>query len=120
MRRVIARRIQSQNKSHYAHWSKVHAEKNAWKLLLRQAFGIHPEPCAVPVAMAIISYRARLLDYANLVGGAKPIPDCLIELGWIKDDSPKWFSCKYRQVQVKRCDECTVIILRNNIKNGGR
>ena len=51
------------------------------------------------VRLRIVSYRNRLVDFANLVGGAKPIPDCLQRLGYIVDDSPKWFECDYQQIQ---------------------
>ena len=53
------------------------------------------------------SYRTRLVDYANLVGGAKPIPDCLIRLGYLRDDTPRWFHCEYFQCQVTKAEERT-------------
>ena len=40
------------------------------------------------VHLCIRSYRTRLIDFGNLVGGAKIIPDCLQKLGYIFDDSP--------------------------------
>jgi hypothetical protein len=40
----------------------------------------------------------REFDWANLVGGAKPIPDALKRLGVIFDDSPAHFKCSYDQV----------------------
>lgn len=61
----------------------------------------------------IVSYRSVLLDYGNLVGGAKPIPDCLRDLGWIKDDSPAWFECEYVQHKCPRKDEVTIIVVKN-------
>lgn len=42
----------------------------------------------------------RELDYGNMVGGAKPIPDVLIEMGTIVDDKPAHFACNYLQ---RRC-----------------
>lgn len=39
--------------------------------------------------ITITSYRKRILDYGNLVGGSKPIPDVLIKNGYIYDDGPK-------------------------------
>ncbi len=61
------------------------------------------------VVIAIRSYRARLLDYGNLVAGAKPIPDCLKRLGVIHDDSPKWFDCTYTQYAASPEDRRTEI-----------
>jgi hypothetical protein len=61
------------------------------------------------VSLTITSYRNRLLDYGNLVGGCKAIPDCLIQLGYMHDDAPKWLDSTYRQHQVPRAQERTVI-----------
>lgn len=58
----------------------------------------------------IISYRKRLLDYGNLVGGAKPIPDALVALGWLWDDSPEWSEVVYEQVKVKNGERTEVVI----------
>jgi hypothetical protein len=105
---IIPRRIPSQNASQYAHWSTYTRERDAWFLLLR----VHlppRRPVQAPVSMAIRSYRVRLLDYANLVGGAKPIPDCLKRLGYLHDDGPTWFQCRYEQFQVPRALERTEI-----------
>lgn len=98
---TIARRLPSQNDSLYRHWKAYTTERDAWFVLLRAQ--LPPmRPVEHPVRMAIRSYRSRLMDYANLVGGAKPIPDCLIRLGYLKDDSPTWFSCTYEQFQVPK------------------
>jgi hypothetical protein len=44
-------------------------------------------------------YRAgkRPYDYSNLMRGEKPIVDCLVARGLLKDDSPKWFEGIYKQ-----------------------
>ncbi len=106
---VIRRRVPSQNASMYRHWSAYTAERDAWFVLLRCQLPPRRAPPEVAVRMAIRSYRQRLVDFANLVGGAKPIPDCLIRLGYLKDDSPKWFNCEYLQLQVKKSEERTEI-----------
>ena len=103
---VIRRRVPSQNQSQYRHWSLYHQEKEAWYILLRAQFTPR-KPAEEPVRMVLRSYRTRLVDYANLVGGAKPIPDALIRLGWLKDDSPRWFHCEYYQFEVRKPDERT-------------
>ena len=87
---TIARRVPSQNTNQYRHWSHYAKERDTWFLLLRAQLPPRP-PVDRPVHMLLRSYRNRLVDYANLVGGAKPIPDCLIRLGHLKDDGPKWF-----------------------------
>ncbi len=103
---VIRRKVPSQNASMYRHWSAYTAERDAWFVLLRAKLSPR-QAIAAPVRMAIRSYRTRLIDFANLVGGAKPIPDCLIRLGYLKDDSPRWFECDYQQHQVAKGDERT-------------
>lgn len=103
---TIARRVPSQNQSQYRHWSKYAKERDTWFLLLRAQLPPR-QPVTTPVSIVLRSYRNRLVDYANLVGGAKPIPDTLIKLGYLKDDSPQWFHCDYHQIQVPRADERT-------------
>jgi len=105
---VIARRLPSQNDSMYRHWRSYTRERDAWYLLIRSRLPPR-QPVEVAVRLAIRSYRLRLVDYANLVGGAKPIPDVLIRLGWLKDDSPQWFTCTYEQFRVTKGEERTEI-----------
>ncbi len=106
---IIKRRVPSQNRSQYRHWSAYARERDAWFLLIRSQLPPLAQPVAEPVRIALRSYRTRLVDFANLVGGAKPIPDALQRLGWIKDDSPRWFFCDYHQFQVPKADERTEI-----------
>jgi hypothetical protein len=105
---TIRRRVPSQNESMYRHWKRYTTERDTWFVLLRAQLPPRVQ-ATVPVRLAIRSYRIRLVDYANLVGGAKPIPDCLIRLGYLKDDSPHWFSCTYEQFLVPKADERTEI-----------
>lgn len=105
---VIKRKLPSQNDSMYRHWKAYTSERDTWFVLLRVQLPPR-KPVEVPVRMAIRSYRARLIDYANLVGGAKPIPDCLIRLGYLKDDSPQWFSCTYEQLLAPLAERRTEI-----------
>ena len=112
---TIKRRTPSQNdfsnKRGKAAQFAYSKERNWWFALIRA----HLTPWAVPpdekILCRIVSYRNRLLDYGNLVGGAKPIPDVLKRLNWIKDDSPKWFDCRYEQVQVPASEERTEITI---------
>ena len=105
---IIRRRLPSQNRSQYGHWSRYVKERDAWFILLRAELPPRP-PIDHPVQLIIRSYRVRLCDYANLVGGAKPIPDALMRLGYLKDDSPRWFFCEYFQSIVPKDQERTEI-----------
>lgn len=103
---VIKRRVPSQNASMYRHWSAYTTERDAWFILLRAQLP-PKQPPSEPVRLILRSLRTRLVDYANFVGGAKPIPDCLIRLGYLKDDSPRWFHCDYYQSVVPKDQERT-------------
>ena len=105
---VVRRRVPSQNSSQYTHWSVYTKERDMWYLLLRAQLTPREAP-EEPVRMILRSFRTRLVDYANLVGGAKPIPDCLKRLGYLKDDSPRWFFCEYFQSIVAKDQERTEI-----------
>jgi len=89
-------------------------ERDEWMIRLRCALMPRVMAPQHKIFARIISYRVGpLLDYGNLVGGAKPIPDCLIRLGYLKDDAPKWFECEYLQEKCKRDEARTVIELLN-------
>ncbi len=103
---TIRRRVPSQNASQYAHWRSYCTERDLWFVLMRAQLPPRPPP-EEPVRMILRSYRTRLVDYANLVGGAKPIPDILIRLGYLRDDSPRWFFCDYHQFLVAKSAERT-------------
>ena len=103
---IILRRVPSQNQSQYRHWSLYMKEKELWYVLIRAHLSPR-QSVQEPVRLRLVSYRNRLVDFANLVGGAKPIPDALVRLGWLKDDSPRWFHCDYSQLQVPRGEERT-------------
>ena len=106
---AIARRVPSQNQFHYKHWTAYRKERDLWTVLLRAQLPQRTPPVHIPVRLTITSFRTRLCDYANLVGGAKPIPDCLIQLGWLKDDHPDWMEATYTQQVVEKTKERTEI-----------
>jgi hypothetical protein len=105
---TIRRRIESGNKQTFGHWRQYMLYRDAWYTLIRMKLKPRDPPTEL-VSIKITSYRNRLVDYGNLVAGAKPIPDILKKLGHIKDDSPRWFTCEYNQVQVSKADERTEI-----------
>lgn len=109
LRITIDRRVPSQNASTYAHWRDYAAEKQAWAILLRAALKPRLKAPDHLMYLQIVSFRTKELDFANLVGGAKPIPDCLKELRYIHDDSPQWVRIDYFQHIVPRDQERTEI-----------
>ena len=98
--------VQSQNQSTYSHWTKYKRYKDRWwRVLHRLLHGQVPEqpwPFAVVTITRVYGPRCRPYDYANLVGGCKPIPDALIKIGVLTDDDPKHFEATYHQ---RRFDE---------------
>lgn len=59
----------------------------------------------------ITSYRSRLLDLDNLMGGAKLPIDVLCEFGWLDDDDPMSLHIEIRQIKCKRVEERTEFII---------
>ena len=83
-------------------------ERDAWYALLRVQI-VPREPVKVPREMRITSYRKVLIDYGNLVGGAKMLPDGLIKLGYLWDDKPQWLTCEYLQFKAPEAMRGTVV-----------
>ncbi len=83
-------------------------ERDAWMVLLRAQL----KPVVrlkAAVRMVITSYRKILIDYGNLVGGCKMIPDNLVKLGYLWDDKPQWLSCEYLQFKAPEAMRGTLI-----------
>lgn len=62
----------------------------------------------------IMSFRKKLLDYDNLIGGAKLMIDALVDQRLLFDDSPKYADITYFQ-KIDRENPHTEIL----ISNGG-
>jgi len=71
----------------------------------------------------IRSFRNRTIrDEVNFRIGAKPLIDALVQLKLLWDDSDKYCHIDYEQIQVKRGEEKTEIIISDSaieIKKGG-
>lgn len=108
----IPKRIESQNVYNKWHWSKragngKRSEKMSWYWNILSACGRRARK---PYLKAyILSFRkGRLLDEANLIGGAKPLVDALVDAGLLKDDDVE--SCKIHYYQHKKVrDEKTIL-----------
>lgn len=104
---TIPRRIESQNKFQWRHWRYYATYRKSWGKVLALIAG--RSTCEEFRRVRITSHRVRLLDEGNLVGGAKPIPDALVALGWLVDDSRQWCKVEYVQTRCAKKDERTVI-----------
>ncbi len=108
----LERQICSQNDTTYSHWSVYSRDKNRWINHLRwQTKALQGLKLEWSQWRIERHYAAPMkeYDFANLVGGAKPIADCLIELGIIVDDRPANFVASYAQVRDTR--KYTALIL---------
>lgn len=57
----------------------------------------------------IRSFRSRLLDQDNFIGGLKPLLDSLVEMDLLLDDGPEYLSLKAEQENSR--DQRTEIII---------
>jgi hypothetical protein len=89
----------SGNRFHKQHWRVYSAYKKKVCLpKIQDAFFVCGEPHGDrKFKVKFTCYRKRLLDDDNLRGGLKPVRDCLILAGFLKDDSPKWGVFEYEQ-----------------------
>lgn len=89
----------SGNKFHKQHWSVYsNYKKKVCMPKVAAAYVVLGEHHAGrKMKVTFKCYRKRLLDDDNLRGGLKPVRDCLITVGFIKDDSPKWGKFEYEQ-----------------------
>lgn len=111
----INRPVTSQNKTEWAHWSVVRKGRRAWTAELAPLLQHTLAGCQFSYSSWRLTRcyggRARELDFANFVGGAKPIPDALQELGVIVDDRPSAFHCEYVQLRVEEPTCYTLLTL---------
>ena len=108
---TIPLRVPSSNKWTFGSRFAYTEHRDQWYKAIGSILGKRDSPAHPYVQAVLISERNRILDYQNLVGGAKPIPDALKHLGWIVDDDPTHWSCVYIQSKVARKDEQTTLLL---------
>lgn len=96
----LPKRISSQNKTTYSHWKIHYRDKQDWMRLvgtiLSPCHGLRLEQSCWSLTR-LYGGREKEMDFANLVGGAKPLIDCLTEYEVIVDDAPTYFTCRYSQ-----------------------
>lgn len=113
---MIEGRLLGANQLNNYHWRKQrrHMKKIAQSFLLAAYATNGPDQPLRYSQIAIVSYRKRLLDYDNLVAGAKAYVDALMlpqakmlrsgqirskpGIGWIYDDSPDHVRVTYEQI----------------------
>lgn len=93
-------------------WSYL-KHRNLWYDYMSELGANDAEPSCFKYAR-VQCHRPRLLDYGNFVGGCKPIGDYLKHNGWITDDDPGHFECRYVQYR-DRCAK-TYISFGDNVE----
>jgi hypothetical protein len=115
-RAELVKEIKSLNEFKGVHWAskknKSHwRERKEWATWLRADTGLGlPKPHGNRTRKVVITRclgpRQRRFDDENLLGGSvKALCDALRDLGWLKDDTPKW---RILEVNEKRNDELEV------------
>ncbi len=94
--------IKSRNILDRLHWAEKRRLKQEYALLIRNQMrlGNYEEAKQKQFfTLEIVSWRKRLLDYDNLVGGCKQLIDAMIDENFIWDDSPKFLNLHVKQVK---------------------
>lgn len=96
---VIPMQIESANKILRQHWAVRRRSKQEFALFIRNQMNLKKIKRAEckKYKIKIISYRARKLDYDNLVLGCKGLLDAMIDENLIWDDSPDYVDVTYEQ-----------------------
>ena len=81
-------------------------ENLGWEVMVA-TYGLDIPPATEPLprTVKITSYRVSLLDEDNLIGGTKPLTDCLVDQKLIYDDRPTLLELHVEQRQVKKRSE---------------
>lgn len=88
------------------HWAKRSGVGRLWETLVLAYLGSGPFKNGAMVGrrvdMLLSIERVRKQDADNLALSCKPVVDALKKAGWIKDDSERWFTCRYQEVSGAR------------------
>lgn len=108
---TIPQKVESRNVLDRKHWAVKRRSKQIWALFVRNQMRLKKiRECEIgeKFKLTIISYRKKLLDYDNLVGGVKQLLDACSEEKLIWDDAPKYLNLKVEQHIGKKYE--TIII----------
>tara|TARA_R110000823_G_scaffold187859_2_gene320004 strand:+ start:219 stop:584 length:366 start_codon:yes stop_codon:yes gene_type:complete len=114
---IIPITIKSRNVLDKMHWAKKSMLKKEYALLIRNQMRLNPiyeeAEEGRRYTLEIVSYRKRLLDYDNLVGGSiKQLLDAMTSENFIWDDAPKYIDLRVKQVL--NSDRPTITKCHNN------
>ena len=113
----IPLKIKSRNEIDKYHWAVKKKLKQEYCLFIRNQMRLQRilfAQCKL-YKIIIISYRKRLLDFDNLVGGCKQMIDAMTDEKLIFDDSPEYLEIEFKQYKSKK--DNTIIIRVDYDKN---
>tara|TARA_Y100001963_G_scaffold159563_1_gene263782 strand:- start:2581 stop:2946 length:366 start_codon:yes stop_codon:yes gene_type:complete len=94
--------IKSRNVLDKLHWAAKSRLRDEYIALIKSEMVRKKIPKAKESSyytLEIVSWRKRLLDYDNLVGGCKQLIDAMKHAGFIYDDSPQYIKLMIKQVK---------------------
>ena len=97
---TIPHKVESRNQLDRKHWAVKRKCKQIWALFIRNQMKlrkVRESEVGEKFKLTIVSYRKKLLDYDNLVGGCKQLLDACSEEKLIWDDAPKYLDLKVEQ-----------------------
>ena len=109
---VLNNKVESRNILDRQHWAVKRKSKQIWALFVRNQMKLNKikkAKAGEKFKLTIVSYRKKLLDYDNLVGGVKGLLDACIDEELIWEDSPKYLDLVVEQYTSKKYE---TIILR--------
>lgn len=99
---AVPLQVPSLNVTSKMHWLKYQREKKMWQFAIWAVGQALIKSRNTPFTrITLRSYRKRLLDRDNLIGGAKMVIDAIRDLKWIVDDDPAHLTVEYVQEQRK-------------------
>ena len=108
---TLPNKVESRNQLDRKHWAVKRKCKGIWALFIRNQMKlrkVRESEVGEKFKLTIVSYRKKLLDYDNLVGGCKQLLDACSEEKLIWDDAPKYLDLKVEQHIGKKYE--TIII----------
>jgi hypothetical protein len=116
---TLLKPIESQNKRDKMHWAQKAKDRQDWtSRMIALVYLSNTQEWLLNVKqkekrfVKVVSYRKRLLDYGNLVGGAKGMIDALKHARLIYDDCPQWIKVEYVQCTTNKGQgPCTTITI---------
>ena len=108
---TIPQKVESRNVLDRKQWAVKRRNKQIWAVFVKNQMRLKKiRECEIgeKFELTIISYRKKLLDYDNLVGGVKQLLDACSEEKLIWDDAPKYLNLKVEQHIGKKYE--TIII----------